>query len=166
MWQCFAPGRSRSARLPNNWRQNTRPIFRKCKKKSSACWVRSPSEDSFLSKEIRPYTLIAELSYRCPLRCSYCSNPLDWAKHRDELDTATWLRVFCEAEDLGVVQLNLTGGEPLVRDDLEELVAGARGLDLYTNLITSGVPLQRARLSNLRKAGLDNVQVSVQDVEE
>ena len=117
-----------------------------------------------MKDEIRPYTLIAELSYRCPLRCSYCSNPIDWAKHRDELDTATWLRVFREAEDLGVVQLNLTGGEPLVRDDLEELVAGARGLDLYTNLITSGVPLERARLEKLRAAGLDNVQVSVQDV--
>jgi pyrroloquinoline quinone biosynthesis protein E len=114
----------------------------------------------------RPYTLIAELSYRCPLRCSYCSNPLDWARHRDELDTATWLRVFREAEDLGVVQLNLTGGEPLVRDDLEELVAGARKLELYTNLITSGLPLERARLEKLRDAGLNNVQVSLQDVDE
>src|SRR5258708_6835592 len=149
MWRSCVRERSRSARLPSNWRQNTKPIFRKCKKKSSACWVRSPSEDSFLSKEIRPYTLIAELSYRCPLRCSYCSNPLDWAKHRDELDTATWLRVFREAEDLGVVQLNLTGGEPLVRDDLEELVAFARALELYTNLITSGIPLERGRLQQL-----------------
>jgi PqqA peptide cyclase len=116
-----------------------------------------------MNKEIRPYTLIAELSYRCPLRCSYCSNPIDWAKHRDELDTATWLRVFREAEELGVVQLNLTGGEPLVREDLEELVAAARALELYTNLITSGVPLERNRLAALRAAGLDNVQVSVQD---
>ncbi len=116
-----------------------------------------------MNSEIRPYTLIAELSYRCPLRCSYCSNPVDWAKRRDELDTATWLRVFREAEELGVVQLNLTGGEPLVRDDLEELVAGARSLELYTNLITSAVPLERARLEALRAAGLDNVQVSVQD---
>lgn len=117
-----------------------------------------------MSAQIRPYTLIAELSYRCPLRCSYCSNPVDWAKHRDELDTTTWLRVFREAEELGVVQLNLTGGEPLVRDDLEELVAGARALELYTNLITSGIPLEKPRLQKLRAAGLDNVQVSVQDV--
>jgi len=117
-----------------------------------------------MTDEIRPYTLIAELSYRCPLRCSYCSNPLDWARHRDELDTATWLRVFREAEELGVVQLNLTGGEPLVRDDLEVLVAGARSLELYTNLITSGIPLEKERLGKLRAAGLDNVQVSVQDV--
>jgi hypothetical protein len=88
----------------------------------------------------RPYTLVAELTYRCPLRCVYCSNPLDWARRRDELDTDTWLRVLREAEALGVVQVNLSGGEPLVRDDLEAIVAGARGLDLYTNLITSGIP--------------------------
>src|SRR5262245_2005987 len=116
--------------------------------------------------EVRPYTLIAELSYRCPLRCPYCSNPTDWAKHRDELDTASWQRVFREAEELGVVQLHLTGGEPLVRDDLEELVAEARRLELYTNLITSGLPLEKNRLQKLRAAGLDNVQVSVQDVTE
>jgi pyrroloquinoline quinone biosynthesis protein E len=112
----------------------------------------------------RPYTLVAELTYRCPLRCTYCSNPLDWARRRDELDTATWQRVLREAEDLGVVQLNLTGGEPLVRDDLEALVEAARGLDLYTNLITSGIPLTRARLAGLRERGLDSVQVSIQDV--
>jgi len=114
--------------------------------------------------EFRPYTMVAELTYRCPLRCSYCSNPLDWAKRRNELDTGDWLRVFREAEDLGVVQLNLSGGEPLLRSDLETLVAGARELDLYTNLITSGIPLERERLEALRAAGLDNVQISVQDV--
>jgi pyrroloquinoline quinone biosynthesis protein E len=113
----------------------------------------------------RPYTLVAELTYRCPLRCTYCSNPLDWAERHDALVTADWLRVFREAEELGVVQLNLTGGEPLLRRDLEALVAEARALDLYTNLITSGIPLARPRLEALRKAGLDNVQVSVQDVE-
>ena len=117
-----------------------------------------------MSGEFRPYTLIAELSYRCPLRCSYCSNPLDWASRRKELDTETWLRVFRDAEDLGVVQLNLTGGEPLVRSDLEALIAGARKLDLYTNLITSAIPLSRERLESFRAAGLDNVQISVQDV--
>ena len=112
----------------------------------------------------RPYTLIAELTYRCPLRCTYCSNPVDWAERPDGLATEDWLRVFREAEELGVVQLNLTGGEPLLRRDLETLVAGARALDLYTNLITSGLPLKRERLQALRAAGLDNVQVSVQDV--
>ncbi|HSE01326.1 MAG TPA: pyrroloquinoline quinone biosynthesis protein PqqE [Burkholderiales bacterium] len=117
-----------------------------------------------MSSEFRPYTLIAELTYRCPLRCPYCSNPVDWARRRKELDTQTWLRVLREAEDLGVVQLNLTGGEPLVRDDLEQLIEGARQLDLYTNLITSGIPLTRARLESFRARGLDNVQISVQDV--
>jgi pyrroloquinoline quinone biosynthesis protein E len=114
--------------------------------------------------EPRPYTLIAELTYRCPLRCPYCSNPLDYARHDAELDTETWLRVLREAEALGVVQLNLTGGEPLVRDDLEPLVEAARGLDLYTNLITSGIPLRRERLARLRELGLDNLQLSIQDV--
>jgi PqqA peptide cyclase len=112
----------------------------------------------------RPYTLVAELTYRCPLRCPYCSNPTGWAQHRDELDTKTWSRVFREAEDLGVVQINLSGGEPLLRDDLEQLVDQARVLELYTNLITSGMPLTRQRLETLRACGLDNVQVSVQDV--
>jgi len=112
----------------------------------------------------RPYTLVAELTYRCPLRCVYCSNPLDYASHRDALGSADWVRVFGEAEALGVVQLNLTGGEPLIRDDLEALVEAARGLDLYTNLITSGIPCTRERLAGLRARGLDNVQVSVQDV--
>ena len=114
--------------------------------------------------EFRPYTLVAELTYRCPLRCPYCSNPLDWARRRNELDTDTWLRTLREAEELGVVQVNLTGGEPLLREDLEALVEAARKLDLYTNLITSGIPLARERLTRLRAAGLDNVQVSVQDV--
>jgi pyrroloquinoline quinone biosynthesis protein E len=112
----------------------------------------------------RPYTLVAELTYRCPLRCVYCSNPLDYSRHGTELDTATWRRIFGEAEELGVVQLNLTGGEPLVRDDLEALIEEARRLDLYTNLITSGIPLRRARLARFRELGLDNVQISIQDV--
>ena len=117
-----------------------------------------------MSVDYRPYTLIAELTYRCPLRCVYCSNPVDYGRHADELDTATWLRVLEEAESLGVVQLNLTGGEPLVRDDLEALVERARALDLYTNLITSGIPLGRERLARFRDLGLDNVQLSIQDV--
>jgi pyrroloquinoline quinone biosynthesis protein E len=117
-----------------------------------------------MSEEPRPYTLVAELTYRCPLRCPYCSNPTDYPRHADALGTEDWLRVFREAEALGVVQLNLTGGEPLLREDLEKLVEGARALDLYTNLITSGIPLARERLATLKKLGLDNVQVSIQDV--
>ncbi|MDF0665887.1 MAG: pyrroloquinoline quinone biosynthesis protein PqqE [Nitrospira sp.] len=115
-----------------------------------------------MSNEYRPYTLIAELTYRCPLRCPYCSNPSDLAEHGDEIDTDTWLRVFHEAEELGIVQLNLTGGEPLLRDDLELLIEEARKLELYTNLITSGIPLTFERLSRLRTLGLNGVQVSIQ----
>ena len=118
-----------------------------------------------MSEGPRPYTLIAELTYKCPLRCVYCSNPVDFARHDQELDTADWLRVLREAEALGVVQVNLTGGEPLVRSDLEAIVEEARALDLYANLITSGIPLTRQRLARLRELGLDNVQVSIQDVE-
>ena len=113
----------------------------------------------------RPYTLVAELTYRCPLRCAYCSNPVRLEGMGPELDTATWARTFQEAEALGVMQVNLTGGEPLVRDDLESLVAAARASDLYTTLITSGVPLSRERLLALRDAGLDGLQLSIQDVD-
>jgi PqqA peptide cyclase len=113
----------------------------------------------------RPYTLIAELSYRCPLRCTYCSNPIELHRYRQELDTDTWRRVLREAEALGVVQVSLTGGEPLLRDDLEQIVAEANALQLYSNLATSGVPLTEARLQRLRDAGLDNLQISFQDSE-
>ncbi|WP_437569840.1 pyrroloquinoline quinone biosynthesis protein PqqE [Sorangium sp. So ce542] len=113
----------------------------------------------------RPYTLIAELTYRCPLRCPYCSNPMELEGAAGELSTEAWCRVFAEAAELGVMQLHLTGGEPLARRDLEALVRAARGAGLYTNLITSGVPLARERLAALRAAGLDNVQLSVQDAD-
>jgi len=112
----------------------------------------------------RPYTLIAELTYRCPLHCPYCSNPVDYARDMSELSTSEWLRVFAEAEARGVVQLHLTGGEPLARSDLPALVEGARKLDLFTNLITSAIPLTRERLAHLKECGLDAVQISVQDV--
>ncbi|CUS39605.1 pyrroloquinoline quinone biosynthesis protein PqqE [Candidatus Nitrospira nitrificans] len=115
-----------------------------------------------MNNTYRPYTLIAELTYRCPLHCPYCSNPSDLVGHESEIDADTWMRVFQEAEELGVVQLNLTGGEPLLRDDLERLVEEARKLDLYTNLITSGIPLTFERLSRLRALGLDSVQISIQ----
>ncbi|XXR92173.1 pyrroloquinoline quinone biosynthesis protein PqqE [Sorangium sp. So ce406] len=115
--------------------------------------------------EHRPYTLIAELTYRCPLRCPYCSNPMERAGAAGELSTEDWCRVFAEAAELGVMQVHLTGGEPLARRDLEALVRHARELGLYTNLITSGVPLARERLAALRAAGLDNLQLSVQDAD-
>jgi pyrroloquinoline quinone biosynthesis protein E len=113
----------------------------------------------------RPYTLVAELTYRCPLACGYCSNPLDLGRGAAELDTGAWRRVLAEAAALGILQVNLTGGEPLVRDDLEAIVAEARARDLYTSLITSGVPLDGARLQTLVSDGLDALQLSVQDVD-
>jgi PqqA peptide cyclase len=112
----------------------------------------------------RPYTLIAELTYRCPLRCVYCSNPLDLHRRRNELDLATWQRVLTEAEALGVMQVSFSGGEPLLRDDLEQLIAHARTLGLYTNIATSGIPKGSERLAALQQAGIDNIQVSVQDI--
>jgi len=115
----------------------------------------------------RPYTLIAELTYRCPLGCAYCSNPLDMSGGVDaELETSDWERVFAEAAALGVLQVNLTGGEPLVRRDLEALVAAARARELYVNLITSGIPADAERLRGLAAAGLDSLQLSVQDVDQ
>jgi PqqA peptide cyclase len=111
----------------------------------------------------RPYTLVAELTYRCPLQCVYCSNPVELARHKSEIDAPTWARVLGEAEDLGVVQVNLTGGEPLVRSDLEDIARAARQHQLYTNLITSGVPLTKDRLAALKDAGIDAVQLSLQD---
>jgi pyrroloquinoline quinone biosynthesis protein E len=110
----------------------------------------------------RPYTLIAELTYRCPLKCPYCSNPTDLAAHDGELSTDDWKRVLGEAEGLGVVQVHFTGGEPLARKDLEHLVVRARELELYSNLVTSGVPLTKERLARLVDKGLDHVQVSIQ----
>jgi pyrroloquinoline quinone biosynthesis protein E len=113
----------------------------------------------------RPYTLVAELTHRCPLHCPYCSNPLALAGSDQELSTATWCEVLEHAEALGVMQLHLTGGEPLARADLEAITAKGHALGLYTNLITSGIPLTRERLTALRDAGIDNVQVSFQDVD-
>lgn len=118
-----------------------------------------------MSVEYRPYTLLAELTYRCPLRCPYCSNPLDYKARKGELTTEDWRRVLREAEDLGVLQVTFTGGEPLLRTDLEELVTEAARLKLYSTLITSAVPLRRERLERLAQAGLDAVQISVQDTD-
>ena len=89
----------------------------------------------------RPYTLVAELTYRCPLRCVYCSNPVDFHRSRAELTTDEWRWVFSQAAELGVMQLHLSGGEPALRDDLVDLIQHARANDLYTNLITGGTLL-------------------------
>src|SRR5271170_4362712 len=97
----------------------------------------------------RPYTLVAELTYRCPLRCLYCSNPVDFHRSRAELSSDDWRRVFSEAAELGVMQLHLSGGEPVLRDDLFELIEHARARDLYTNLITGGTLLDEDKLRRL-----------------
>jgi PqqA peptide cyclase len=112
-----------------------------------------------------PIGLLAELTHRCPLQCPYCSNPLHLERRSAELDTATWKRVFSEADALGVLQLHLSGGEPTARTDLTDLVAHCAALGLYTNLITSGVLLDKAKLTALADAGLDHVQLSLQDID-
>lgn len=106
--------------------------------------------------------MLAELTYSCPLHCPYCSNPLNLEDYREELTTAEWQRVLTEARDLGVLQLHLSGGEPLQRRDLEDLVSRARDLGLYTNLITSALGLSPRRAESLKNAGLDHVQISIQ----
>ncbi|MGC1409083.1 MAG: pyrroloquinoline quinone biosynthesis protein PqqE [Acetobacteraceae bacterium] len=112
-----------------------------------------------------PLGLLAELTHRCPLACPYCSNPLTLDDRSDELDTATWARVFREAAAIGVLQVHLSGGEPASRRDLVEIVAAARDAGLYTNLITSAIGLDAPRLVRLKEAGLDHVQLSLQDIE-
>jgi len=111
----------------------------------------------------QPTTLLAEITYRCPLHCPYCSNPLEMTRAEAELSTSDWKRVFTEARNLGVLQLGLSGGEPLVRKDLEELVAHARSEGMYSTLVTSGLGLTRNRAQSLKEAGIDHVQISFQD---
>jgi pyrroloquinoline quinone biosynthesis protein E len=111
-----------------------------------------------------PYTLVAELTHRCPLACPYCSNPTKLTRGNEELSTDEWRRVLDEAADLGVMQMHLTGGEPLARADLEAIAAHAHARGLYVNLVTSGVPLERGRLEKLAPS-LDHVQLSVQDAD-
>jgi len=110
-----------------------------------------------------PLWLLAELTYRCPLHCVFCYNPVDFAQQQDELSTEDWMRVLQQGRELGAVQCGLSGGEPLVRDDLELIVAEAHRLGYYTNLLTSGVGLTEARAAALKAAGLDHVQLSFQD---
>lgn len=109
-----------------------------------------------------PLWLLAELTYRCPLQCPYCSNPLDFAQTRDELSTEEWVSVLRQGREMGAAQLGFSGGEPLVRQDLPELIAEARHLGYYTNLITSGIGLNEAKVTAFRDAGLDHIQVSFQ----
>jgi PqqA peptide cyclase len=111
----------------------------------------------------RPMALLAELTYRCPLKCPYCSNPLELSRYRRELDTATWQRVLTEAAELGIIQVHFSGGEPLIRRDLADLVRHARQLDLYSNLSTGATLADEANLEGLKEAGLDAMQISLLD---
>ncbi len=109
-----------------------------------------------------PFWLLAELTYRCPLQCPYCSNPLDFANTQKELSTEEWVSVLRQGREMGAAQLGFSGGEPLVRQDLAELIAEARHLGYYSNLITSGLGLTDAKVRTFMDAGLDHIQVSFQ----
>ena len=112
-----------------------------------------------------PIALLAEVTHRCPLQCPYCSNPLQLDRKSAELETEDWLRVLAEAAELGVIHVHFSGGEPTARADIRDLVAHARKVGLYTNLITSGVLVDEDQLGKLLDAGLDHLQLSIQDVE-
>ncbi|PYX67831.1 MAG: pyrroloquinoline quinone biosynthesis protein PqqE, partial [Acidobacteria bacterium] len=114
----------------------------------------------------QPLALIAEVTHRCPLHCVYCSNPTQLAAASSELSTEEWISVFRQAGKLGMLHAHFTGGEPLARTDLTELIAAARAAGLYTNLITSGIGLNEQRLQMLVDAGLDHIQISFQDSRE
>jgi pyrroloquinoline quinone biosynthesis protein E len=114
----------------------------------------------------KPFSLIAEITHRCPLHCLYCSNPLELQRAKEELSTGDWQQVFQQAAQLGILHLHLTGGEPLARNDLPELIGTARDAGLYVNMITSGVGLSEERLAALVDAGLEHLQLSFQDLDE
>jgi len=115
----------------------------------------------------QPLWLLAEITYRCPLHCAFCYNPTDYDKHtQNELDTNSWLSVLNQARDLGAAQLGISGGEPLLRDDIEVIVEEAHQLGYYSNLITSGVGLTDKRIDAFKKGGLDHIQLSMHDITE
>lgn len=115
----------------------------------------------------QPLWLLAEITYRCPLHCAFCYNPTDYDKHtQNELDTKSWLSVLNQARDLGAAQLGISGGEPLLRDDIEVIVEEAHQLGYYSNLITSGVGLTDKRIDAFKKGGLDHIQLSMHDITE
>ncbi len=122
--------------------------------------------DSLMSEQAQiapPLWLLAEVTYRCPLHCVFCYNPVNYAANKKELSTDEWKDVLRQARKLGAAQLGFSGGEPLVRDDLEELIGEAHQLGYYTNLITSGVGMTEARISKMKELGLDHIQLSFQD---
>lgn len=124
---------------------------------------KSGADEATATQPGPPLWLLAELTYRCPLHCAFCYNPLGFDNVKEELDTDGWLKTLRQARELGSVQVGFSGGEPLMRPDLEELVAEARKLGYYTNLLTSGVGLKKPRAKALKEAGLDHIQLSFQD---
>jgi len=115
----------------------------------------------------QPLWLLAEVTYRCPLHCAFCYNPTDYAKYtQDELTTEQWIKVLQDARKLGALQLGISGGEPLLRDDIEEIVREAHRLGYYSNLITSGVGLTEKRIDEFKAGGLDHIQLSMHDITE
>ncbi|MGD9592324.1 MAG: pyrroloquinoline quinone biosynthesis protein PqqE [Candidatus Berkiella sp.] len=117
---------------------------------------------STANKQNIPLWIMFELSYRCPLQCPYCSNPMEFAAYKNELQTDEWIRVMKEAREMGAVQLGFSGGEPLVRQDLEILIKAAHDLGFYTNLITSSVGMDEKRLIAIKNAGINSIQISFQ----
>lgn len=115
------------------------------------------------NKPGNPLWLLAEVTYKCPLHCVFCYNPVDYTRYGEELSTDDWLRVLRQGRELGATQLGFSGGEPLVRDDLEIMVSEARKLGYYSNLITSGVGLNEKRIAAFKEGGLDHIQLSFQD---
>ena len=115
----------------------------------------------------QPLWLLAEVTYRCPLHCAFCYNPTDYDKHtKNELSTEQWLQALRDARKMGALQLGISGGEPLLRDDIEEIVAEAHKLGYYSNLITSGVGLTEKRIQAFKEGGLDHIQLSMHDITE
>jgi pyrroloquinoline quinone biosynthesis protein E len=115
----------------------------------------------------QPLWLLAEVTYRCPLHCAFCYNPTDYDKHtQNELSTEQWINVLRDARKLGALQLGISGGEPLLRDDIEEIVVEAKKLGYYSNLITSGVGLTEKRIQAFKEGGLDHIQLSMHDITE
>ncbi len=115
------------------------------------------------SKPGNPLWLLAEVTYKCPLHCVFCYNPVDYTRYGEELSTDDWLRVLRQGRELGATQLGFSGGEPLMRDDLEIMVSEARKLGYYSNLITSGIGLNEKRIAAFKEGGLDHIQLSFQD---
>ena len=117
--------------------------------------------------QTQPLWLLAEITYRCPLHCAFCYNPTDYADHTtNELNTDEWIKVLRDARKMGALQLGISGGEPLLRDDIEDIVTEANQLGYYSNLITSGVGLTEKRIDAFKAGGLDHIQLSMHDITE